>query len=59
VEIFDFVEVSLNVTHPDAATPFTDVTVAGEFACEGGEPLKVDGFCDAADGRREAGPAPL
>jgi hypothetical protein len=46
----DFVEVSLNVARPDAANPFTDVTVTGEFAREGGAPLKVDGFCDAADG---------
>jgi hypothetical protein len=50
VDAFDFVEVSLNVTQPDAANPFTDATVAGEFAREGGEPVKVDGFCDAADG---------
>jgi hypothetical protein len=50
VDAFDFVEVSLNVTQPDADNPFTDVTVAGEFAREGGEPVNVDGFCDAADG---------
>jgi len=50
VDVFDFVEVSLNVTQPDAANPFSDVAFAGEFAREGGAPLKVDGFCDAADG---------
>jgi hypothetical protein len=50
VDAFDFVEVSLNVVQPDAANPFTDATVAGEFAREGGEPVRVDGFCDATDG---------
>jgi hypothetical protein len=50
VDAFDFVEVSLNVTQPDASNPFTDVTVAGEVAREGGAPVNVDGFCDSADG---------
>lgn len=50
VDVFDFVEVALTVEEPDAANPFTDVAVTGEFVREGGAPLKVDGFCDAADG---------
>lgn len=50
VDAFDFVEVSVNVTQPDAANPFTDVPVTGEFARQGGSPLKADGFCDATDG---------
>ena len=50
VETFDFVEVTLNVVSPDAANPFSDAVVTGEFAREGAAPLKVDGFCDAADG---------
>ncbi len=50
VDAFDFIEVALNVTSPDAANSFTDVSVEGEFARAGSPPLKVDGFCDAADG---------
>jgi hypothetical protein len=50
VDVFDFVEVSLNVARPDAANPFTDVTVTGELTREGGVPLTVDGFCDTPDG---------
>jgi len=50
VEVHDFAEVAVKVTHPDAANPFTDVIVEGEFSRAGSPPLKVDGFCDAADG---------
>lgn len=50
VDVYDFVEVTINVTRPTAVNPFTDVVVAGEFSCEDGEPRKVDGFCDAQDG---------
>jgi hypothetical protein len=49
-EIFEFMEVTLTVAAPDAANPFTDVVVAGEFGLQAGSPLKLDGFCDAADG---------
>ncbi|MEW6750107.1 MAG: DUF4038 domain-containing protein [Candidatus Latescibacterota bacterium] len=51
VDAYDFVEVTAAVDHPEVANPFTDATVAGEFAREGGEPLRVDGFCDSPDGR--------
>ncbi|MHB0958894.1 MAG: DUF5060 domain-containing protein [Pirellulaceae bacterium] len=50
VDVYDFVEVTLRIARPDAANPFTDVNVTGQFAREGGEPVNVDGFCDAADG---------
>jgi len=50
VETFDFVEVTLNVVSPDAANPFSGAVVTGEFTRDGAAPLKVDGFCDAADG---------
>lgn len=50
VETYDFVEVRVAVEKPDAANPFTDVTVQGKFSREGAEPLGVDGFCDSADG---------
>ncbi|MHB8866288.1 MAG: LamG-like jellyroll fold domain-containing protein [Pirellulaceae bacterium] len=50
VDVYDFVEVTINVPQPTTANPFTDAVVAGEFRCGEGEPLKVDGFCDAQDG---------
>jgi hypothetical protein len=50
VNTFDFVEVTLAIGQPDAANPFTDVAVTGHFGRDGAAPLKVDGFCDAADG---------
>ena len=50
VRCFDFIEVTLHVDRPDAANPFTDVRVAGEFQRGGEAPVRVEGFCDAADG---------
>lgn len=50
VDAYDFVEVTLNVKPPNAGNPFTDATVSGQFQASGGEPVAVDGFCDAADG---------
>jgi hypothetical protein len=47
---YDFVEVAIEVEKPDAANPFTDVTVEGRFERQGGEAARVDGFCDSADG---------
>jgi hypothetical protein len=50
VDVYDFVEVTMDVARPTAANPFTDVVVAGEFRCEEDEPERVDGFCDSEDG---------
>jgi len=50
VERYDLVEVTLAVERPSAANPFTDVAVEGTFAREGGQPVKLDGFCDSQDG---------
>jgi hypothetical protein len=51
VEVYDYVEVSAQVEQPDAANPFMDVTLSGNFRpSEQGEPVKVDGFCDSAGG---------
>ncbi len=50
VDAYDYVELVLNVEKPDVANPFTGAIVEGEFAREGGEPLRADGFCDSADG---------
>jgi hypothetical protein len=51
VDCYDFIEIAVNVDHPDAANPFTDASVQGHFARVGEKPLKVDAFCDCADGR--------
>ena len=51
VEAYDFAEVTLNVSKPDAGNPFTDVTVQGHFEkTSGADKLSVTGFCDARDG---------
>jgi hypothetical protein len=51
VEAYDFVEITLNVTSPDAKNPFTDVVVEGQFGKAGdSQRLPVGGFCDSADG---------
>ena len=50
VDAYDFVEITLKVEKPDAGNPFTDVVVEGEFAREGSQAVRVDGFCDSADG---------
>ena len=50
VSCYDFLEVTLNVSNPQAENPFTDVTVEGSFSLNGDKPLAVDGFCDSADG---------
>lgn len=46
----DFIEIAIKAKGSQAANPFTDVSVTGTFGLEGATPLKVDGFCDAADG---------
>ncbi len=47
---YDYGEIVLQVDKPDAANPFTDVTVQGRFGRQGTEPTRVEGFCDSADG---------
>lgn len=47
---YDFVEITVQVDKPDAANPFTDVTVEGQLRRQGAEPVRVEGFCDSADG---------
>lgn len=51
VEAYDFVEVTVNITGPDARNPFTDATLRGTFGKTGGSAqTPVEGFCDSADG---------
>ncbi len=51
VDAYDFVEVTLQVEKPDAGNPFTEVVVEGWFGRNGGQQMRVDGFCDSADGK--------
>ena len=51
VEVYDFCEITISVERPTASNPFTDVTIVGEFCRQAGKPIRVDGFCDVADGR--------
>jgi hypothetical protein len=50
IDAYDFVEVTLQVRQPVAKSPFTEVSVTGQFNRDGAKPLAVDGFCDAFDG---------
>ena len=51
VEAYDFLEVTVNVSGPDARNSFTDVTLRGWFAKSGGGQRKeVEGFSDSPDG---------
>jgi hypothetical protein len=50
VPTYEFVEVTLAVAPPRPQNPFVNAEVGGQFQCTGGQPAKVDGFCDSADG---------
>jgi hypothetical protein len=50
VETYDFAEITIHVTDPDIANPFTDASVQGTFERQDADPIKVDGFCDSPDG---------
>ena len=43
VDVYDILEVTLQVESPDAANPFVDVSVTGVFGSRGVEPVRVDG----------------
>jgi hypothetical protein len=51
VEAYDFIEVTVNVTTPDAHNPFIDAALRGSFRkADAKEQIDVEGFCDSADG---------
>jgi hypothetical protein len=52
VDVYDFVEVILQVDEQDAGNPFTDVAVEGQFGRQGDQQVRVDGFCDSSDGSK-------
>lgn len=53
VEVYDFLEVALNVEQPNALNPFADVFVHAKFSLMEGKGVSnvaVQGFCDSVDG---------
>jgi hypothetical protein len=51
VEAYDFAEVTVNVSGPDARNPFLDATLHGTFGKTGASATTaVEGFCDSPDG---------
>jgi Protein of unknown function (DUF4038)/Domain of unknown function (DUF5060)/Putative collagen-binding domain of a collagenase len=51
VEMYDFLEIAIQVPAPFRGNPFTQVAVRGRFERQGDKPVDVEGFCDSADGR--------
>ncbi|MBI4584894.1 MAG: serine hydrolase [Planctomycetes bacterium] len=47
---FDAAEFTVRVQDPPFQNPFTEVQLEGTFTPPGGEPIRVDGFCDSRDG---------
>lgn len=53
VEVYDYIEVTIDVSRPNVKNPFTDVFVTGRFGAGRADQAKryaVDGFCDSPDG---------
>jgi len=53
VDVYDFLDVTLELSKPPPGNPFIDASLTGEFSPRGEPPLKVDGFCDSAAGKYE------
>ena len=50
VEAYDFIELQITVTSPDAKNPFGDASISGQFSAADAAPISVAGFCDSPDG---------
>jgi hypothetical protein len=51
VEVFDFLEIVVNIKNPSVENPFLDASLTGSFAQAGTPSSKqVQGFCDSVDG---------
>ena len=51
IAAYDYVEISANVSKPDAVDPFTDATLSGVFSkADGTDRREIEGFCDSSDG---------
>lgn len=51
VEVYDFIEVTINVGRPTAQNPFRDIFVTGNFEqANNHDKVAVEGFCDSTDG---------
>lgn len=48
---YDVAEFVLRLDRAPQGNPFTEVKLSGEFVAEPGSALRVQGFCDAQDGR--------
>jgi len=49
-EVFDYLEIALQIRSPDATNPFLDASLTGSFGKTETERTRVEGFCDSADG---------
>ncbi len=51
LDVYDFIELTAQVSAPRASNPFTDAAIVGTFeSAVGNQRWRVDGFCDAEDG---------
>jgi hypothetical protein len=51
IDAYDYAEISVNVSAPDAHNPFVDAALTGTFESEdGSKHWNVEGFCDSSDG---------
>lgn len=50
VDAYQYVEISAQVSSPGADNCFTAAPLSGTFSRPGSPPIRVEGFCDAADG---------
>lgn len=50
VSCYEFLEITLRTRGTQVTNPFTDVIVEGAFGIPGSPAVRVDGFCDSADG---------
>jgi hypothetical protein len=49
--IYSMAEYTINLAKPPIGNPFTDATLVGLFTQPGKGPIKVEGFCDEANGK--------
>jgi hypothetical protein len=50
LDVYDFMEIAVQVRNQAKLNPFTQVAVTGRFQRAEDKPVTVEGFCDAADG---------
>ena len=50
VACYDIAEITVKIDNPPLKNPFAEFAVQGSFNKKGEKPIKIDGFCDSADG---------